>query len=276
MPEIERDVESHYAIGDLYTIIIESLKATGKDLNKLKPGDLSPVDAFHTRGKEATLEIAQLAELSKGMNVLDVGCGIGGSVRYLSDEHGCKVTGLDLTEEYISVAKRLAELTSMSDKVTFIQGSALELPFEDNQFDLVWTEHTQMNIENKDRFYSEIYRVLKPGGRMVFSDIFQGNYKDLYYPVPWASEASCSFLATPDDAKSILEALGFEVKTWIDKSAQTLKWFKEVSDQIKVSGPPPISINILMGKTAPQKLGNMIRNLEDGKTAIFQCSAVKA
>ena len=123
------------------------------------------------------------------MKVLDSGCGLGGSARYLALEHGCEVTGVDLTQEYVEAATALAGRVGLADQVTFRQGSALDLPFADNNFDAVWTEHVQMNIEDKHAFYRESLRVLKPGGVLMFHDIFRGDAGDPHYPVPWAEES---------------------------------------------------------------------------------------
>ena len=75
-------------------------------------------------------------------------------------------------------------MVGLSAKVEFIQGSALEIPFPDGSFDVVWTQHAQMNIADKRGFYSEMTRVLKPGGRLVLHDILQGEGGEPYYPLP--------------------------------------------------------------------------------------------
>ena len=142
-------ISKHYGISGILDSILKGLEDSGKDLDSLKPEDLAPIDEFHTRGKESTIEIAELAQLQSHHNVLDVGCGLGGSARYVAQKYGCTVTGIDLTDEYIDVANKLTEFVNMSDKVSFRQASALELPFASESFDIVWTEHTQMNISNK-------------------------------------------------------------------------------------------------------------------------------
>ena len=165
MMNIDALVNKHYGSGGLMEKIEAGLNLAGNDAHSLRVDDLAPLDEFHTRGRESTLEVAELANLKASDLVLDVGCGLGGTVRHLAEQYKCHVVGVDLTEEYISVGKKLTELVGLSDRVELCQGSALEIPYEDRKFDVVWTEHVQMNIADKNRFYSEIARVLKPGGQ---------------------------------------------------------------------------------------------------------------
>ena len=114
-------VSSHYGISGILDSILKGLESSGKNLQSLVPNDLAPIDEFHTRGKESTIEIANLAQLQFHHNVLDVGCGLGGSARYIANEFGCSVMGVDLTDEYINVANKLTEFVNLSNKVSFKQ-----------------------------------------------------------------------------------------------------------------------------------------------------------
>jgi MPBQ/MSBQ methyltransferase len=88
---------SNYGRGDLDARILEALRAAGKDPDDLTIVDLAPVDQFHIRGREATLELAHRAGITAGMRALDVGGGLGGPARTLAREFGCAVEVLDLT-----------------------------------------------------------------------------------------------------------------------------------------------------------------------------------
>ncbi len=255
--------------------ILDGLDSSGKDTSTLKPDDLSSIDEFHTRGKESTIEIAHLAQIHPHHNVLDVGCGLGGSARYISNEFGCSVVGIDLTDEYIDVANKLTEFVNLTDKVSFKQASALELPFPSENFDIVWTEHTQMNIADKEQFYGEIGRVLKPKGRLVFHDVFSGITNSPYYPTPWAEYESLSSLCTQEEAKDAIQKSNLEINEWKDKSEQSLEFFKEMIKKTEKSGPPPLGFHLLMGKTAKTKLLNIARNLEENRTSVVLGTALK-
>jgi ubiquinone/menaquinone biosynthesis C-methylase UbiE len=276
MESAHQHVESHYGRGEILNSILSALRKMGKDTAQLVPADLAPVDEFHIRGREATLELASRAQFKPGLRVLDVGCGLGGSVRYLASEHQCQTTGIDLTKEYVDVANTLADLVGLKHRVECRQCSALDMPFDDATFDIVWTEHVQMNIADKRAFYAEIARVLAPRGRLLFHDIFQGDGGSLHYPVPWAEDSSISFLATPDAVRGILEELGFSIRDWEDKSQASLDWFVAVIEKLKLAGPPPLGLHLLMGSTAKAKFENNIRNLQERRFVVYQAVAEKS
>jgi ubiquinone/menaquinone biosynthesis C-methylase UbiE len=268
-------VAGHYGVGGILSSIQAALAAAGKSLETLTPADLAPVDAFHIRGREATLELAGRAGLGPGQRVLDVGCGLGGSARHLASEYGCRVDGLDLTDEYIQVARALARLVQLEDHVSFHTGSALELPFEDGSFDVVWTEHAQMNIADKESFYRQIRRVLKPGGRLAFHDIFQGDGGDIHLPAPWASQAAISHLRTPQVVRELLDELGLRVLSWEDKTSASADWFRDTLARLKSEERPPLGLHLLMGETGPEKFRNVARNLDEGRIAVIQAIVEK-
>ena len=275
MSDIDARIDKHYGFGGIMEKIEAGLKAAGKDVNSLTVDDLAPIDQFHTRGRDSTLEVVGLAKLKPSDLVLDVGCGLGGTARFLAEQYSCSVAGIDLTEEYISVGKRLTELVDLSNRVELRQASALEIPYEDERFDVVWTEHVQMNIADKNRFYSEIARVLKPGGRLLFHDIFRGSGDSPFYPTPWAEDESISALVTETEARSVMAQVGLEIDQWIGKVQESIEFFSEVSARIEADGPPPIGIHLLMGDNARDKLQNYVRNLSEDRVSVALGMAIK-
>jgi ubiquinone/menaquinone biosynthesis C-methylase UbiE len=149
------------------------------------------------------------------------------------------------------------------------------LPFDDGSFDVVWTEHVQMNIGDKPAFYREIARVTRRKGLLLFHDIFAGDGGPLHYPVPWAEEPAISFLVAPGEVRQLLEDLGFVIQDWVDKSEPSLQWFVAATEKLKVSGPPPLGLHLLMGNTARTKFENNIRNLREGRFVVYQARAEK-
>jgi len=261
-------VDKHYGFGGIMEKIEVALDLAGKNVGSLSVDDLAPIDEFHTRGRESTLEVAELANVQDLDLVLDVGCGLGGTARHLAEIYNCHVTGLDLTDEYISVGKKLTDLVGLSDRVELHQGSALEIQFDDEQFDIVWTEHVQMNIADKNKFYSEIARVLKPGGRFVFHDIFRGTGDSPFYPLPWAEHESYSFLATEEETLEVFDQVGLTIDQWNVKIQESLEFFNTVIARIEADGLPPLGIHLLMGDNARDKLQNYIQNLTGDRISV--------
>ncbi len=267
------EVSGHYGRGRIHETILDALRAAGKDLARLEPADLAPVDAFHVRGREATVELADRARLGPGTRVLDAGSGLGGSARFLAAEYGCRVSGIDLTPEFVEVAERLTAMVRLQDRVDFRVGSVLKVPFTAGSFDVVWTEHVQMNIADKRGFYRELARVLAPGGKLLFHDIFQGANAPLHFPVPWAEEPSISFLAAPEDVRGFLSEAGFTAVEWADTTRQSLEWVLAAVERGRQAGPSPLGPHLLMGETAKTKLANAIRNLEEERMVVAQAVA---
>lgn len=268
-------IRTHYARSDLGNAILAALEKAGKDLNHLTPEELAPVDEFHIRGRTATLELARAASLDASRRVLDVGSGIGGTSRCLAKEFGCRVTGIDLTEEYCNAAALLSAKVGLADLVDFRQGDATRLPFDDASFDVVWTEHVAMNIPDKALLYREMHRVLKPGGTLAIYDILAGPSGPVLFPVPWARTPETSFLVQPGELRRLLEAAGFKVTHWSDTTDAARTWFVALAEKIRREGLPAVGFHILLGPDFPAMAQNQRRNLEEGRIVLAQIIASK-
>ena len=269
-------VESHYTRGTLLDEILAGLAAAGKTLEALRADDLAPVDEFHIRGRESTVQLANRIALSADISVLDVGCGLGGSARFLASTYGCAVTGVDLTAEYIDAGNALSARVGLADRVTLRQGSALDLPFPDASFDIVWTEHVQMNIADKHAFYTSLARVLRPNGRLAFHDVFQGPGGVPHYPVPWANEPSLSHLVPPEDAAAVLRDVGLTVISWDDVTAVSKAWFDAMAERMATTGPAPLGLHLVMGTSFPTKFANMRRNVTERRLVVVQAVCARS
>ncbi len=267
MKKINSFIEKQYSHPELFEAILERLKEQGVDLSNVSRRDIAGVDEFHVRGAEISMELAKEINLNNS-RVLDVGCGIGGPGRMLADEFNSKVTGIDISHEFIRTAQKLSELVGLRNKTEFIQGDALDLPFDNESFDVVWTQHVQMNINDKTRFYSEIKRVLTDKGILIYYDIFKKDKEDVDYPVPWADYPSVSFLNTITVMDKILKDLGFTKMQTTDQTYKAIQFLKSLFEKIKKDGPPKLGLNVLMGDSTKVKLGNILKGLEENKIVL--------
>lgn len=264
------DLQAHYAPRQLSERILAALASAGKDLGCLTLEDLAPLDEFHIRGRQATVELAERLHPAPEHEVLDAGSGLGGASRYLAHTYGCRVVGLDLTEEYVEAAKMLAVRTNLSDRVTYQVGSSADMPFDANRFDIVWLQHASMNIADKPRLYREIHRVLKPGGRFAMYDILAGSGGPVLFPVPWAHTAEQSFLSPPETVRGLLDNLGFKNTHWRDMTEPGRAFFEAILAKAKTNGPPPLGFHVFLGPDFRAMAVNTLQNLSENRIAVIE------
>ncbi len=260
----EAAVAGHYGRGRLEESILAAVAREGKDPEKLAAGDLAAADEFHVGGIEATQGLAKHMELRAGLRLLDVGSGIGGPARYFAAEHGCKVTGIDLTEEFVRVARSLTARTKLDGLVEFRQGSALELPFEPGTFDGAYMIHVGMNIADKAGIFREVRRVLKVGGLFTVFDIVRAKEGAIQYPVPWALSEETSFVGTTKDYRNALQDAGFQIAQERGRAPFAIEFTERVMARMAQGGPPALGLHLLMGEKTPMMIKNILAMMKEG------------
>lgn len=273
---MSQDVANHYSDSDaLVESIAASLRAAGIDPASATTAVLAGVDEFHIRGREATLALAERMGIGADTSVLDIGSGLGGTARALAEAFRCSVTGIDLTPSFCAAATELSRWTGLDGRTTFRVGDACALPFDDDSFDAAITIHAAMNIPDKAAVYREARRVLRPAGVFAIYDVLQGEGGDVLFPVPWAREPSISHLATPAEMRDMLTSAGFELLEEVDSTEESLAWFRDLSERMKVSGPPPVSFAVFLGGDLPQMAANQVANLAARRirTVTYLCRA---
>jgi ubiquinone/menaquinone biosynthesis C-methylase UbiE len=262
----DRDVSRHYSRGDLLERLYAALGEDGVDRGRASIETLAPYDQFHGRGLEATVAIADALEIGASDHLLDIGSGIGGPARYFAHRFGCKVTGIDLTTEFCTVADELTRLLGLDGNVGFEVGDALAMPFATGGFDGAYSMNVSMNIADKGELYREIHRVLKPGGWLMLSEIAKDAGADPDYPTPWAASAHTSFLSTPEETQRGLAEAGFEV-VWLRATREEALAFGARSRAMVERGekPPHRAVMLIHGDIATKAMANTARALAEAR-----------
>ncbi|MGZ4245126.1 MAG: methyltransferase domain-containing protein [Solirubrobacteraceae bacterium] len=240
--------------------LIEELRVAGLDPDALDIDELAPLDEFHARGRAATMALAALAGVQLGERVLDVGAGIGGPARVLAARLGAQVTALDATPRFCALAERLTRGAGLSDRVRVVCGDALELPFDDDSFDLAWTQAVAQNIADKERLVAELARVVMPGGRVAMFEIVAGPGGPIEFPVPWADRPDQSWLVPAGELRRLLDTGPLEIVHFEHGQAAL-----EAIGAAQASVVPPgsnrgVGLHLLMPDYAA-RMATMLRNV---------------
>jgi tocopherol O-methyltransferase len=114
-------------------------------------------------------ELLDWAKVQSAENIIDIGCGIGGATLYLAQKFNAMATGITLSPIQAARARERAREMNLEDKAHFEVADALNIPFKDNNFDLVWSLESGEHMPDKTKFVQECYRVLKPGGTLILA-----------------------------------------------------------------------------------------------------------
>jgi len=267
-------MNAQYGSHSRIAAVEDALRAAGFGEGPIPWDALAPLDQFHVGGLAATHQLAQRLAIAPRSRVLDVGSGLGGPSRFLAATYGCDVTGIDSTAPYVEIAEMLTQRTGLADRVRSVTGEATDLPFEDGCFDIAWTQHVAMNIAGRAELYAGVYRVLVPGGRFAMYDVIAGDAGPIEYPVPWASDASGSYVTSAAEMRGALETAGFAIEVWEDTTQSALGWFAAPAPA-GVGRGTALALPIVTGADFPARAGNLARNIREGRARLVQVVATR-
>jgi len=264
-------VVEHYSPHGLVKMLQSALAQSGLQNSIVPVEKLAMLDQFHVLGFQATVELAALCNISPQTKVLDIGSGLGGASRYLAKNFGCHVTGIDLSPEFVEASRYLTRRTGLEANAKFEVADAINMPFENETFDLAWTQHVAMNIEDRSALYAEIRRILKPDGRLAIFDIVKGKNDEIVFPMPWAATKATSFLLGFEEMQKVLLQAHFEIIHWKDKTAEALEWMQQQNAQMnQQTSLPSLSLPAIMGKEFMKAGANMVSALKEGRAGLVQ------
>jgi ubiquinone/menaquinone biosynthesis C-methylase UbiE len=273
---VQDKIIDHYRHGELLSAISSGVEKLGKTSKNVTVDDLAPVDEFHIGGRKASADFLNQLQLSPDKHILDIGCGIGGTSRFVADRYKCTVSGIDLSDEYIRTGEKLSAWLGLEKIIHLQQGSAVQTGFENNSFDAAYMLHVGMNIKDKSALFEEAFRVLRPSSLFGVYDVMKMDEGEILFPVPWAENAITSSVASLDEYKLALEKAGFVIEAERNRKDFAIEFFEKLKvKSASAKNRPALGLHILMGETAEIKVQNMVKNIASGKIAPVELIARK-
>jgi SAM-dependent methyltransferase len=266
---------AYYRCDNIEQAITQALEQARMDQQPFDPALIAALDQFHIGGLPATLSMLEIAGLDSKDLLLDVGCGLGGPARVIATQTGCRVVGIDLSADYCSAAELISKRLGLADRTQFTQANALALPFPASHFSAVWTQHVTMNIEHKCALWQEFSRVLDPGGKLLMYEVMlgDGNRDAIEYPMPWAKQASSSFLASADDYRDTLSSCGFDISIWHDVGNEALDSVSRVVEMLSQGKIKQPNLSLLLGEQYQPMMLNLAKALREKTLQVVQVIA---
>ena len=262
-----RSVKEHYGASEITSKIFAAIPWNPDGGTRLTAAQLYPFDQLHGRELLATKEHGARLNPGSEDHILDVGCGIGGPARYFATTFGCSVTGVDITPEFVEAARELSGLCGLNDRLSFVEADAAAISAKAETFDHAYSFYVGMNLSDKSSVLRQIFRVLKPGGRVLWTEVTSG-LGEPSYPLPWSETASASHVQPRDTLVGLFESAGFRIDLVEDETHAHL----ELAQKMKASGRMPKpdqqqANQIVLGSDFVTRRMNYIASLGSGRLA---------
>lgn len=258
--DVQQKVRSHYSREDLAAVVLRAVADAGADLDHLRPDDLGSVDQLHLGGATGTAHLLDRLALDPTTALLDVGGGLGGPARMAASRWGCFVVSVDLSPDFVAAAQVLTERVGLADRVEHRLGPAERTGLARGRFSRAMMLHVGMNLPDPAAVFAEVRRLLPVGGLFGLWEQVRVGDGPLDYPLPWAEDASSSFLRDLDGLTGALEASGFAVEEVEDRTAA-------VTEGGPGAGAPLLSPATVFGPGFVERLRNDVAAVRAGVLA---------
>lgn len=185
---------------------------------------------YNASRRAVALMAEQLPRIDADTRVIDLGSGYGGSMRWLAREYGCPTVGLNLSERENERGRRQNAEQGLDHLVEIVDGSYEDVPYQDESFDVVWSQDAMLHSGNRRRVLEEAVRILRPGGHFVFTDPMQVDGCSTEELEPILARLHLSTLGSPAFYRENLGDLGLEEVTFVDRSEMIPAHYGRVRD----------------------------------------------
>lgn len=259
---------THYAAPTLLDAVRAGFAAEGRTLEAVTIEDLAAVDEFHIGGRAATAEFLERLAIPPDAELLDIGCGVGGTARLAAHRFGARVHGFDLTPDFIRAGREFTRWTGLDARVQLEVGDAATAELSSASYDFVTLVHVGMNIADKRALFRTVARVLRPGGTFGVFDVMRIGPGEVAFPVPWASTHRESHVETPDAYEQACRDAGMTLVFTRERHQYAIEFFEAMlAKRAAAGGRPARGLHLVMGETAPQKIANLVGALRAGTVA---------
>jgi sarcosine/dimethylglycine N-methyltransferase len=226
-------------------LILAKLAAARGTLDGLCPEDFFPHDQDHYGGLAANDALAKDAQLGPGTRVVDLCAGLGGPARYWAHRYGALVTGIELSPARVVGAADLTQRVNLGDQVKVIEGDVTTLPLASGSQDAVVSQEALLHVPDLARVFSEAYRVLRPGGRIAFTNLaLHQSLSEADARLLWDGLAMVTLISIDRQAE-LLRGVGFVIDTIEDETdawgpilAERLRMYQKLRGEAKQAGTP--------------------------------------
>lgn len=174
--------------------------------------------------------VGDLMNVSSRAQVLDVGCGYGAFARYLSNRFGCRVLATNISERELEWGRELTDQAGLDDLVTFEWADFHDLPYDEGSFDFYTSQEAFLHAADKKMVLAEAYRVLRPGGKLVFTDLLVSKDTPHADREKIYERIKLSDMWDGSDYVDALKEAGFDIEVhedWSENVAPTYAWVRE-------------------------------------------------
>ncbi|WP_028661710.1 glycine/sarcosine N-methyltransferase [Saccharomonospora saliphila] len=191
----------------------------------------TPTEAIAPASVRTVERMAGKLKVTANTRILDVGAGYGGAARYLAKTYGCKVTCLNLSEVENNRNRQFSAEQGLAHLIDVVDGSFEDLPFEDNEFDIVWSQDAMLHSGDRVRVLQEVVRVLKPAGEFVFTDPMASDSVDKAKLKPILDRLHLDTMGSPGFYRKELNRLGMSSIEFEDHTPQLATHYGRVLEE---------------------------------------------
>lgn len=224
---IARDYYNSHDADNFYAIIWG-----GEDIHiGLYESENEPIlDASHRTVRHMGKHVGNI---DPQQTILDMGAGYGGAARYLASTFNCAVTALNLSEKENERNRELNKARGLSEKIQVIDGSFENVPAADQTFDVVWSQDAILHSGHREKVLQESMRVLKPGGRFIFTDPMQADDCPSGVLQPILDRIHLSTLGSPEFYRETLSSLGMAEVSFEEHTHQLINHYSRVLQETR-------------------------------------------